>query len=122
MPQKFDGASYRRPAGYFNGQNVNDRPYEASSFLSVAIAEVFGSALPGESKERPELVDAPLPLRVTLSALLCRGRLSEVDKLLRHGEGWLPTHPECETITRRYLKHQRKPMTGYTKTAGRPFR
>ena len=36
-------------------QYVNDRPYAASSFLSVAIAEVFGSALSGKSKERPEL-------------------------------------------------------------------
>ena len=30
----------------------------------------------------------------------------EVEKLLRHGEGWLATHPERELITRRYLKHQ----------------
>ena len=156
-------------------QYVNDRPYAASSFLSVAIAEVFGSALSGKSKERPELVDTPLPLRVTFSALPCRGgeeflrklfeplgytvyanrlpldenfpdwgesayyrvaletRLplqqllshlyvlvpvldndkhywvgdDEVEKLLRHGEGWLASHPEREAITRRYLKHQR---------------
>src|SRR5215510_12910042 len=32
-------------------QYVNDRPYVASSFLSVAIAEVFGSALSGKSKD-----------------------------------------------------------------------
>jgi 3' terminal RNA ribose 2'-O-methyltransferase Hen1 len=31
----------------------------------------------------------------------------EVAKLLRHGEGWLSSHPEREAITRRYLKHQR---------------
>lgn len=54
-------------------QYVNDRPYSASSFLSVAIADVFGSALAGKSKERPELVKSPLPLQVTLSALPCRG-------------------------------------------------
>src|SRR6267154_2471518 len=54
-------------------QYVNDRPYAASSFLSVAIAEVFGSALSGKSKERPELVDKPLLLRATLSAMPCRG-------------------------------------------------
>ena len=30
----------------------------------------------------------------------------EVEKLLRHGEGWLATHPERELITRRYLRHQ----------------
>src|SRR5438309_10200505 len=54
-------------------QYVNDRPYVASSFLSVAIAEVFGSALAGKSKERPQLVDTPLPLRTSISALPCRG-------------------------------------------------
>src|SRR5258708_31555469 len=54
-------------------QYVNDRPYAASSFLSVAIAEVFGSAMSGKSKERSELVDTPLPLRATLSSLPCRG-------------------------------------------------
>ncbi|MDF9828165.1 3' terminal RNA ribose 2'-O-methyltransferase Hen1 [Ereboglobus sp. PH5-10] len=54
-------------------QYVNDRPYAASSFLSVAIAETFGSALSGNSKERPELADTPIPLRATLSAVPCRG-------------------------------------------------
>ena len=54
-------------------QYVNDRPYAASSFLSVAIAEVFGSALAAQSKERPDLVNRPIPLRATLSALPCRG-------------------------------------------------
>jgi 3' terminal RNA ribose 2'-O-methyltransferase Hen1 len=54
-------------------QYVNDRPYAASSFLSVTIAEVFGSALAGKSKERPDLVDTPLPLRASISALPCRG-------------------------------------------------
>jgi len=54
-------------------QYVNDRPYAASSFLSVAIAEVFGSALAGSSKERPQLVETPLPLRVGLPAVPCRG-------------------------------------------------
>ena len=33
-------------------QYVNDRPYVASSFLSVAIAEIFGSALNGRSRRR----------------------------------------------------------------------
>src|SRR5262245_6454092 len=30
----------------------------------------------------------------------------EVEKLLRHGEGWLAGHPEKEIIVRRYLKHR----------------
>lgn len=54
-------------------QYVNDRPYVASSFLSVAIAKVFGSAMQGRCKERPDLVDAALPLRVKISVLPCRG-------------------------------------------------
>ncbi|HVZ18992.1 MAG TPA: 3' terminal RNA ribose 2'-O-methyltransferase Hen1 [Terriglobales bacterium] len=167
----------RGPAGEGGAleQYVNDRPYAASSFLSVAIAEVFGSALSGSSKDRPELVNTPLPLEVRFAALPCRGgeeflrkifeplgysvmakrlpldenfpewgdsayhqvqltgtvtvqRLlthlyvlvpvldndkhywvgdAEVEKLLRHGEGWLAEHPERDAITRRYLKHQR---------------
>jgi 3' terminal RNA ribose 2'-O-methyltransferase Hen1 len=156
---------------------VNDRPYAASSFLSVAIARTFGTALTGRSKERQELADTPLPLETRITVLPCRGgemllrclfeplgyevtvkrhaldekfpewgespyftvmlkgtiRLSdllthlyvlipvldddkhywvgdaEVEKLLRHGEGWLREHPERELITNRYLKHQ-KPL------------
>src|SRR5438552_4355579 len=41
---------------------VNDRPYVVSSFMSVAIARVFASALGGVSKERPELAGAAIPL------------------------------------------------------------
>lgn len=32
----------------------------------------------------------------------------EIDKLLRHGEGWLNAHPAREKITSRYLKKQRR--------------
>lgn len=155
---------------------VNDRTYTASSFLSVAIGEVFGSALAGRCAPRPELVDRVWKLSATVSAMPLRGGLSaahalftplgyevagktallderfpewgespyatlhlrgavriadllshlsvlvpvldgekhywvgddEVDKLLRRGEGWLPTHPERERIASRYLKNQRK--------------
>jgi 3' terminal RNA ribose 2'-O-methyltransferase Hen1 len=156
-------------------QYVNDRPYVASSFLSVAISDVYGTAMTGRSKERPELAPTPIPLIARIAALPCRGgedflqrlfeplgyavntishpldqtspewgpsryftvelsatkRLSEllthlyvlipvlddekhywvgpdeVDKLLRHGEGWLVSHPERDTIARRYLRHRR---------------
>lgn len=167
----------RGPAGEGRSleQYVNDRPYVASSFLSVAIADVFGTAMTGNCKERPELADAALPLKATLSVLPCRGgeeflrRLfeplgyavtakkypldgkftewgdsayftvtlegsmplhqlltqlyvlipvldndkhywvgdDEVAKLLRHGDGWLATHPERDAIATRYLKHRR---------------
>lgn len=62
-------------------QYVNDRPYVASSFLSVAIAQVFGSALGGKSRERPEVVDAMLPLEAKLSVLPCRGGESFLRRL-----------------------------------------
>ncbi|HLL90687.1 MAG TPA: 3' terminal RNA ribose 2'-O-methyltransferase Hen1, partial [Tepidisphaeraceae bacterium] len=167
----------RGPAGegFALEQYVNDRPYAASSFLSVAISQVFGSALAGNSKDRPELTKTPIPLVARLAVVPCRGgeavlrglfeplgyavsavhhpldeqfpewgegpyftvELSatvtlhdllthlyvlvpvldndkhyfigddEVDKLLRHGEGWLSAHPMREQIVRRYLKHRK---------------
>lgn len=156
-------------------QYVNDRPYVASSFLSVALSRVFGSALGGRSKERQELAGQAIPLEARLSVVPCRGgepflrslfeplgyevlaevhpldarnaawgpsryftvtlrgtlRLAEllshlyvlipvldddkhywvgrdeVEKLIRHGVGWLETHPAKEAIARRYLAHQK---------------
>ncbi len=161
--------------GFALQQYVNDRPYAASSLLSVAIAQVFSSALSGTSRERPQLVDVARQLTVKLPVVPCRGgegflrslfeplgyavsadRLplderfpewgegpyfavelshalplhlmlshlyvlvpvldndkhywigdDEVDKLLRHGAGWLAGHPAKEAIARRYLKHRR---------------
>lgn len=155
-------------------QYVNDRPYVASSLMSVAIAQVFGTALSGRCQKLPELVTTAIPLTVKLPVLPCRAsetflqllfeplgyqitaeplpldehypdwgnspyyavtleqtiRLAdllnhlyvllpvldaqkhywvgeeEVEKLLRHGEGWLKTHPAREVISRRYLKRQ----------------
>jgi 3' terminal RNA ribose 2'-O-methyltransferase Hen1 len=65
----------RGPAGegFSLEQYVNDRPYAASSFLSVAIAQVLGSALSGGCKERPELAATPIPLTARLSVVPCRG-------------------------------------------------
>ena len=54
-------------------QYVNDRPFVASSFLSVAIAQVFGSALQGRCKDRPELVTTAIPLEARLDVLPVRG-------------------------------------------------
>jgi len=147
-------------------QYVNDRPYAASSFLSVAIRRVFGSALAGRSESRAELAEKPIHLEARLTPLRCRGGIDlartlfeplgyavagtrvaesaywdvtlsgstqvssllthlyvlipvlddqkhywvaedEIEKLLRHGEGWLPSHPARDLIARRYLKHQK---------------
>ena len=155
---------------------VSDRPYVASSFMSVAISKVFGTALAGRCDNKPELVKQAIPLTVKLPILPCRGGESflrqlfeplgyqieaetlpldptfpewsdsiylsvtlqhtirlcdllshlyvlipvldddkhywvgdeEIDKLLRHGQGWLNLHPHKEQITKRYLKRQGK--------------
>ena len=52
---------------------VNDRPYVASSFLSVALSRVFGTALHGRCEKRPELANRALSLVARLSVLPCRG-------------------------------------------------
>jgi 3' terminal RNA ribose 2'-O-methyltransferase Hen1 len=54
-------------------QYVNDRPYAASSFLSVAINKLFGTALSGRSKERPDLAETPIPVEAHLPVVPCRG-------------------------------------------------
>jgi 3' terminal RNA ribose 2'-O-methyltransferase Hen1 len=41
--------------------------------MSVAISQVFGSALAGRSKEREELVNTPIPLEIRLDVLPVRG-------------------------------------------------
>jgi 3' terminal RNA ribose 2'-O-methyltransferase Hen1 len=61
------------PEGFTLGQYVNDRPYAASSLLSSALSKVFRSALRGDSKDRPELAAAPIPLEISVPALRCRG-------------------------------------------------
>jgi 3' terminal RNA ribose 2'-O-methyltransferase Hen1 len=154
---------------------VSDRPYAASSFLSVAISQVFRTAMTGRCEQKQDLANTPIPLIAKIPVLPSRGRegflrglfeplgyevdvrrlaldeafpdwgnssyfdvelrhtiklcdlLShlhvmipvldddkhyyvnedEIEKLLRHGEGWLATHPLKAEITSRYLKHQR---------------
>ena len=54
-------------------QYVNDRPYAATSFLSVAIAQVFGTALSGICKGFEDLVSRPMALEASLPAVPARG-------------------------------------------------
>jgi 3' terminal RNA ribose 2'-O-methyltransferase Hen1 len=63
----------RNRGGQSMDQYVNDRPYVASSFLSVAIAQVFRDALIGKSREREELVEEKWPFRVHLPVVPSRG-------------------------------------------------
>ncbi|MFE3902551.1 3' terminal RNA ribose 2'-O-methyltransferase Hen1 [Streptomyces sp. NPDC059153] len=62
-------------------QYVNDRPYAASSLLSVAMSTVFKTALNGVCRALPERVQAPLPLRIEVPALPARGGAELVRKL-----------------------------------------
>lgn len=54
-------------------QYVNDRPYAASSFLSVAISRIFGAAMSGKSKERQELTIQPIEIEADIAAVPCNG-------------------------------------------------
>src|SRR5262249_38741878 len=55
------------------GQYVNDRPYVASSFMGVAISQVFPPALQGKSHERVGLTATPISLEARLEVLPVRG-------------------------------------------------
>ncbi|MDQ0396147.1 3' terminal RNA ribose 2'-O-methyltransferase Hen1 [Labrys monachus] len=60
---------------------VNDRPYAASSFLSVAINRAFRSAMAGSSRERPDLAATAIPLEITVTPLRVRGSETLVRQL-----------------------------------------
>ena len=56
-----------KPSGMFD--YVNDRPYATSSFMSTAIARVFGTALSGRCNKMQELADTPLKLTAKVYSL-----------------------------------------------------
>jgi 3' terminal RNA ribose 2'-O-methyltransferase Hen1 len=67
--------------GFSLSQFVNDRPYAASSMLSVALGKVFRTAMTGRCDARPELAAASLPLEVHLPAVPSRGGADIVHRL-----------------------------------------
>jgi 3' terminal RNA ribose 2'-O-methyltransferase Hen1 len=71
--------AHRRPPTL--AQYVNDRPYVASSFLSVALSKVFGTAMAGRSRERADLAATAIPLDARLPAVPCRGGEAIVRRL-----------------------------------------
>ena len=73
---------------------VNDRPYAASSMLSVALGRLFGTAMSGTCEARPELVAQPLDLEVDLPVVPLRGG-PEILPRLFHPLGY---KVECSTI------------------------
>lgn len=60
---------------------VNDRPYVASSFASSALVKVFSSALNGNCKDKPELVQQKIPFEVQISMLKVRGGVELINDL-----------------------------------------
>jgi len=69
------------------GQYVNDRPYAATSFLSVAINRAFRSAMAGSSRDRPDLAGTPIPLEIAITPLPVRGD-NDLVKDLFEPLGW----------------------------------
>ncbi len=82
-------------------QYVNDRPYVASSFLSVALGQVFSTAMSGRSKDRQDLAETPIPLEIKIPVLPCR-RGAEWIASLFEPLGWkveaavLPLDPQFD--------------------------
>ncbi|MFQ5565822.1 MAG: hypothetical protein ACE5EU_05610, partial [Paracoccaceae bacterium] len=62
-------------------QYVNDRPYVANSFLSVAMGRSFGQSLSGKSKERQELADRALPFEARITPVAASGGLEVIEAL-----------------------------------------
>lgn len=62
-------------------QYVNDRPYVSSSYLTVAMGRIFGTALAGNCQKRPELVDSKLPLEIAVEVIRAGGGADILHKL-----------------------------------------
>jgi len=60
---------------------VNDRPYVSSSFMSVAIADVFRTAMSGRADEHQALSDSSLNLEATVAMLPCRGDTAMLNRV-----------------------------------------
>jgi 3' terminal RNA ribose 2'-O-methyltransferase Hen1 len=63
----------RGAGGFALAEYVNDRPYVASSFLSVALVNVFKSAMAGTCKGHEELAASAIALEASLPVVPARG-------------------------------------------------
>ena len=59
--------------GFALAQYVNDRPYAASSFLSVALVTVFKTAMAGTCRDHEELAASAIALQACLPVLPAQG-------------------------------------------------
>jgi 3' terminal RNA ribose 2'-O-methyltransferase Hen1 len=71
----------RGASSFALAEYVNDRPYVASSFLSVALVNVFKSAMAGTCKGYEALAAAAIPLEASLPAVPARGGEALVRRL-----------------------------------------
>lgn len=60
---------------------VNDRPYVANSFLSVALSRSFGQSMAGISRERQALADTALPFEARVVPVALAGGIEVVEAL-----------------------------------------
>ena len=70
-----------KPDSYPLEHYVNDRPYVASSFMSVALSTVFRTAMAGRCGGKPELASTPIPLEIELTSVPSRGGESLIREL-----------------------------------------
>ena len=76
------GRSGRGPGtGGLIDHYVNDRPYAASSFLSVALSRVYRTAFTGRSKHRQALAEQEIPLVARIAALPAGGGAEVITRL-----------------------------------------
>jgi 3' terminal RNA ribose 2'-O-methyltransferase Hen1 len=73
----------RKPGAGADGlfDYVNDRPYVSSSFLSTAIARVFGTAMTGRADSYQALSDSALDLTAAIAMLPCRGEHAMLNRV-----------------------------------------
>lgn len=103
-----------RSHSFLLGHYVNDRPYVASSFMSVAISQVFGTAMGGRCKDRPELVSTPLPLVARIDVLPVRGGEGFLHKLFEP-LGYM-VEPQRHTLDEKFPEWGESPYYSVTIT------
>jgi len=67
--------------GVSQGHYVNDRPFVVSSYMSVAISQVLGSAMAGRCEKRQDLADQAIPLIAKVDVLNVRGDIGLVSRI-----------------------------------------
>lgn len=68
-------------SGGLLAQYVNNRPYVANSFLSVAMSRTFGQTFSGKSKERQDLADRALPFEARVTPVAVAGDAETIARL-----------------------------------------